>query len=603
MPFTKELPRWENAGAQPPEEKLISGWSPTEKVPAPWLNWYFNGVYEVLKEMKEKGVTAEELEAAISSINVEVIDSVTSTDKTKPASANSVKTAYDKAVAAETNAKKYIDDNFEKVTDSTPNLLRNSSGLLGLSGWTITGPSQNYWSYSNNDTHYGSYLFTNAVVGTGAYSTLESDAIVVGSNSWLRFQGMFHTLGTTDGSVFIEVVDPDKGTIIKQHQLKLNTYWFPSGFNFRVPSDVTRIKVRLITTANTKNEWRCFTRLKLARINSDVDKFLEYSNEADASLMKGYTDSLPWQKIQVTAENGAAKDISNNDLNAYRHTGFYMGSQLTNAPDNNTADWWFIEQIVHNSEYVIQNAYPLSNGGMANGMRQRRKVAGVWKPWSADLFQYVSDGKALLKGTIVTGKGGTVSQAGSVPTFAELNAGINSIQQGRYASQIITRNVGSEERWAIAPNQSGVIGPVIASFVAGTKLITATAQSYSIHSGEIIWSARSGSDNSLWIQPGLVDDKGTFWILSKENYSNGVVSTQNLYIFSIAIDLQEQTAMIICTSGLNGSINAITRYNSTMPEGFNKNGVTSLRYVITSPLNAVNQEFYTRHKNIPFKSM
>ncbi|WP_217595312.1 hypothetical protein [Cohnella sp. GbtcB17] len=47
-----------------------------------------------------------------------------------------------------------------------------------------------------------------------------------------------------------------------------------------------------------------------------------------------------------------------------------------------------------------------------------------------ELFTSVSNGKALLE-TTITGLGGTVSKAGSVATFAELQAGINSIPAGQ----------------------------------------------------------------------------------------------------------------------------------------------------------------------------
>ena len=52
-------------------------------------------------------------------------------------------------------------------------------------------------------------------------------------------------------------------------------------------------------------------------------------------------------------------------------------------------------------------------------------------PYSEEAnFLYVSDGKAQLKSAI-TAKGGTVTQAGAVPTFAELVSGVNSIPTGK----------------------------------------------------------------------------------------------------------------------------------------------------------------------------
>ncbi|WP_338542041.1 phage tail protein [Paenibacillus tundrae] len=67
------------------------------------------------------------------------------------------------------------------------------------------------------------------------------------------------------------------------------------------------------------------------------------------------------------------------------------------------------------------------------------------------LFQFVSDGKAKLKETIVTGKGGTVSQAGSVPTFDELDAGIASIKVTDYdfGDSSINRVISSNTTYSV----------------------------------------------------------------------------------------------------------------------------------------------------------
>ncbi|CAM3494380.1 MULTISPECIES: hypothetical protein [Saccharibacillus] len=70
---------------------------------------------------------------------------------------------------------------------------------------------------------------------------------------------------------------------------------------------------------------------------------------------------------------------------------------------------------------------------------------------SALLFQSVVNGKAAVK-TAVIGKGGIVSQAGSVPTHAELAAGVNSIP-------LVYRSTGgSQNGGAIGTGQSFVIG-------------------------------------------------------------------------------------------------------------------------------------------------
>ncbi|MBD7967772.1 hypothetical protein [Paenibacillus gallinarum] len=246
---------------------------------------------------------------------------------------------------------------------------------------------------------------------------------------------------------------------------------------------------------------------------------------------------------------------------------------------------------------------PKTGGTISGALRVNGEFTFADGGTYTSLKQSVGDGKAMLKGTIITEKGGTVSQAGSTPTFVELDNGIRSIQQGRYASQIITRNVGSEETWPIAASQSGVVGPTIATFVGGTKLITASAQSYSSFSSSIYWSARTNTNNSLWIQLCLLDDAGRVWNLMKESYGNEVINEITMYILSLSIDLEEGLSRLILAHGLNENVDGLSRYNSPMPAGFNRNGTTSLRYVITSPLNNINMTMMTRHLNIPFKSM
>lgn len=139
------------------------------------------------------------------------------------------------------------------------------------------------------------------------------------------------------------------------------------------------------------------------------------------------------QKHQVTADDGSAINISGQDLNNIKMTGIYMGDNLTNAPIPKAAgNWCYIEVIRRNDTYIIQKAYKLNSG--QNSLYMRRCEAGTWSAWSEDLFTSVSDGKAQLK-TAITSKGGTVSQAGAVPTFAELVSGVNSISTGkRYAT-------------------------------------------------------------------------------------------------------------------------------------------------------------------------
>ncbi|CAH1216157.1 pyocin knob domain-containing protein [Paenibacillus sp. JJ-223] len=136
----------------------------------------------------------------------------------------------------------------------------------------------------------------------------------------------------------------------------------------------------------------------------------------------------PWQKVAVTSDSGFALDISNANLNDPRKTGWYMGSQVVNAP---SADWHYFEIIRHNDLWEVQNAYNFNR----TTYQQRLKQNGVWTPWSPDLFTSVSNGKASIAAAI-TGKG--VPTAADAP-FATMAANINAIQVGpKYATGTVT---------------------------------------------------------------------------------------------------------------------------------------------------------------------
>ncbi|WP_234399896.1 pyocin knob domain-containing protein, partial [Paenibacillus popilliae] len=54
------------------------------------------------------------------------------------------------------------------------------------------------------------------------------------------------------------------------------------------------------------------------------------ANQAEAKA-KAHVDGMPWQRHKVTADDGAAIDISGRDLNTIVKTGFYKGAHLGNT--------------------------------------------------------------------------------------------------------------------------------------------------------------------------------------------------------------------------------------------------------------------------------
>ncbi len=74
---------------------------------------------------------------------------------------------------------------------------------------------------------------------------------------------------------------------------------------------------------------------------------------------------------------GVAKNVSGQDWNTAcsEKSGFYMGDNVANAPDNR---WWYVEHIVHNSIYKVQIAHSF----FSNTVMKRTCNNGNWTAWT-----------------------------------------------------------------------------------------------------------------------------------------------------------------------------------------------------------------------------
>lgn len=54
MNFTKEVPKWDNPGTEPPASMKTAGWQAEYKPPAAYFNWFWNRVSSCLTEIREK---------------------------------------------------------------------------------------------------------------------------------------------------------------------------------------------------------------------------------------------------------------------------------------------------------------------------------------------------------------------------------------------------------------------------------------------------------------------------------------------------------------------------------------------------------------------
>ncbi|MEJ9221463.1 pyocin knob domain-containing protein [Paenibacillus glucanolyticus] len=93
-----------------------------------------------------------------------------------------------------------------------------------------------------------------------------------------------------------------------------------------------------------------------------------------------------YQPYPLTSPIGDAIQISGTNLNSELKTGFYMGSNMTNAP---TTDWWYVKVIRQNANYVLQNAYSVNITTPSH--MQRKKINGTWTAWNNMIVSNIDD--------------------------------------------------------------------------------------------------------------------------------------------------------------------------------------------------------------------
>ena len=108
----------------------------------------------------------------------------------------------------------------------------------------------------------------------------------------------------------------------------------------------------------------------ILNLNSKTDTM-----NSDLSNLKTRVDN--GQNVKITEDNGACRGIPSNDANNIETTGFWMGSNVANAPSV-THGWVYIESKVHNNLYQNQIATDLHN---SEKRWTRHKVSGTWSDW------------------------------------------------------------------------------------------------------------------------------------------------------------------------------------------------------------------------------
>lgn len=111
------------------------------------------------------------------------------------------------------------------------------------------------------------------------------------------------------------------------------------------------------------------------------------------------TTFAPSTHIHDYAPNGyglGGQCIIITDVHAINKNGWYMGTNVANAPDTN---WWTYKATVHNDAWVEIEATPFTNGSPHTTKRVKYKQSGVWGGW-LDPFQSVVNGKQSVVNAI-----------------------------------------------------------------------------------------------------------------------------------------------------------------------------------------------------------
>ncbi|GIO32004.1 MULTISPECIES: pyocin knob domain-containing protein [Paenibacillus] len=162
-------------------------------------------------------------------------------------------------------------------------------------------------------------------------------------------------------------------------------------------------------------------------------------------------DGAAWQKLMLTNDNGNVININSRDLNTVVKTGFYSGTQLSNAPIVDPNGWWYVEvQAMSTDSWVLQIARNLFN---SNSFYQRTMSNGTWGPWSQDLFTSVANGKNDIASAI-SGKGVPASGSDDFTTLANKIGQISTGSRAEYSVNLTLMKASGEYAFATLPPRS-----------------------------------------------------------------------------------------------------------------------------------------------------
>ncbi|MBM6382826.1 MAG: hypothetical protein JSY10_02375 [Paenibacillus sp.] len=196
------------------------------------------------------------------------------------------------------DAKNYADSNFRKPSEIVnANLVKNSTGQMGLTYWTNLGDVP-FLSYEGNPT-VGSFFGVVNAISTQQYAVLDSENIGVTPGGTYLLQGMFHTAGSnSNASVRIEVKDGNPAVDVNIAYLSADPakWWHRKSMFIAIPAGVTSVKLRLVLS-NVNYATKGFSRISLTETIQDVP----YSMDRDIRAL--YEQNELVKQSGVNAKN------------------------------------------------------------------------------------------------------------------------------------------------------------------------------------------------------------------------------------------------------------------------------------------------------------
>lgn len=262
---------------------------------------------------------------------IRLVDSVASTDRTKAATPNSVKDAYDRGTQGIADAAA-VQKNLDSHSQSKNNPHAVTASQVGL------GKVSNFDIATAEE----------AVVGTSNSKYVTPFTV---SEAIKALQSVKSVNGKI-GAVILGKSDVGLGNVDNVKQAS------KSEFDTHANDSDKHI------TANERTDWNSKAAGVHSHSMSQVEGLL--SALIGKTNVKGYSNG----SVTLLGE-------TETDLNRLLNSGTFMGNNLSGAPDSG---WWYISSLVHNTGFATQVAYRLNTSSDLRP-QTRIKVNGTWSNW------------------------------------------------------------------------------------------------------------------------------------------------------------------------------------------------------------------------------